>query len=158
MRTDDDWLISGFGKIYPAHVSAFVDLLVVLRRAFDGDLDMMLILAIIGDRRVWQRVSSADVPTVELGKTPLPLRKTEAVSLNVLSIANFSGIPRETVRRKVATLIENGWVEREDNGDLRPTRKAATDLQIGTDATLAYIREIVDACDVFRASNRGNEG
>jgi hypothetical protein len=156
MREGEDWLISGFGKIYPAHVSAFVDLVVVLRREFDGDLDMMLILAIIGDRRVWQRVSSDDVPTVELGKTPLSLPPTEAVSLNVLSIANFSGIPRETVRRKVAALIEKGWVEREDNGDLRPTRKAATELQTGTDATIAYIREIVDACDAFRAPSPGN--
>jgi hypothetical protein len=35
---------------------------------------------------------------------------------------------RETVRRKVAALIRRGWVEREENGDLRPTRKAAIDL------------------------------
>lgn len=149
MSDNDDWLVAGFGEVYPAHVSALVDLLVVLRRSFDGDLDMMLILAIIGDRRVWQRLSKDDVSFEKFGKTPLPAAPN--VSINVLSIAGFIGMPRETVRRKVAALIERGWVEREDNGDLRPTRKAAEDLQEGTLATIDYVRAIVAACDRVRA-------
>lgn len=158
MCSNKDWLISSFGDIYPAHVTAFVDLLLVLRQEFDGDLDMMLILAIIGDRRIWQRACKEDVSYAGLGKTPLPLVATDAVSINVLSIANFTGIPRETVRRKVAALIERGWVDREDNGDLCPTRKAAIDLQAGTDATIAYVRAIAETCDRVRSSSYGTGG
>ena len=158
VRSNKDWLISSFGDIYPAHVTAFVNLLLVLRKGFDGDLDMMLILAIISDRRIWQRACKGDVSYAGLGKTPLPLPANDAISINVLSIANFTGIPRETVRRKVAALIERGWVDREDNGDLCPTRKAAIDLQAGTDATIAYIRAIVEACDRVRSSSPGTGG
>ena len=156
MCSDKDWLISSFGDIYPAHVTAFVDLLLVLRQKFDGDLDMMLILAIIGDRRIWQRANKEDVSYAGLGKTPLPLSATDAVAINVLSIANFTGIPRETVRRKVAALIERGWIDREGNGDLCPTCKAATELQAGTDATIAYVRAIVEICDRVRSPNRAS--
>jgi hypothetical protein len=158
VSSNKDWLISSFGDIYPAHVTAFIDLLLVLRHQFEGDLDTMLILAIIGDRRIWQRACKEDVSYAGLGKTLLPLPTTQTVSTNVLSIANFSGIPRETVRRKVAALLEQGWVEREDNGDLRPTRKAAADLQAGTDATIAYVRAIVEACDRVRSSSHGTGG
>ena len=151
MRSDGDWLISGFGDVYPAHVSAFVDLMVVLRRQFDGDLDMMLILAVIGDRRVWQHAAAADVSYG--GFVEPPLSPSQAVSINVLSIANFNGMSRETVRLKVAALIDRSWVEREENGDPRPTRKAALDLQAGTDATIDYLRCIVGACDRARSRN-----
>ncbi len=145
----DDWLVSGFGEIYPAHVASFVDLLIVLRREFDGDLDMMLILAVIGDRRVLQQALSKDVSYERLGRTPLPA--SQNVTINVLSIASFIGMPRETVRRKVAALIERGWIEREENGDLRPTHKAAVDLKAGTDATIEYVRVIAEACDRVRS-------
>lgn len=148
MRRDDDWLIAGFGKVYPAHVSAFVDLMLELRRGFDGDLDTMLVLAIIGDQRVWKRAASQDVSYARLGDTPLA--NSEKVASNVLSIASYTGIPRETVRRKVNALIDRGWIEREENGDLRPTRKAAADLRAGTDATIEYIRAIVEVCDRVR--------
>ena len=153
MSSNDGWLISGFGEIYPAHVSAFVDFMIVLRREFDGDLDMMLILAIIGDRRVWQRASREQVSYESFGETQLPA--SESVSINVLSIAGFVGMPRETVRRKVAALIERGWVEREDNGDLRPTEKAAAELRSSTDATVGYLKKVVDACDRVRAHGSG---
>ncbi len=148
MQNDEDWLFSGFGEVYPAHVSAFVDLMLELRRAFDGDLDAMLILAIIGDQRVWKRAASQDVSYALRGETPLA--NSEKVASNILSIASYSGIPRETVRRKVNALIDRGWIDREENGDLRPTRKAATDLQHGTEATIAYIREIVEVSDRVR--------
>ena len=156
MRDGNDWLLASFGEIYPAHVSAFAELLIVLRQQFDGDLDAMLILAVIGDRRVWQRLPSAAVSYEGMGRSALP--EAHSVSINVLSIAEFTGMPRETVRRKVGSLIDRGWVEREENGDLRPTQKAARDLQSGTDATVTYIRTLADACDRARGRNGTGNG
>ena len=36
-----------------------------------------------------------------------------SLGVNALSIAESSGLPRETVRRKVAELVRNGWIARE---------------------------------------------
>lgn len=148
MSTNDDWLAEAFGEIFPAHVSAFTEFMIALRRNFEGDLDMMIVLAIIGDRRFSRRDPGAEVRKEELGATPM--LSDAGVSINAHSIAEYSGIPRETARRKVAKLIELGWVERDDNGDLRPTTTAAADLTTATDATLAYLHKIVDACDKAR--------
>jgi len=38
-----------FGLVWPAHVTNLTQLLVAARNAFDGDLDMFLVLAVIGE-------------------------------------------------------------------------------------------------------------
>jgi DNA-binding IclR family transcriptional regulator len=38
-----------------------------------------------------------------------------SLSTNVRSISDSTGIPKESVRRKVAALIEAGWIRRDDN-------------------------------------------
>ena len=43
---------------------------------------------------------------------------------NAYSIAAATGLPRETVRRKIGRLIELGWICREDNGHLYITEVA----------------------------------
>lgn len=42
---------------------------------------------------------------------------------NAYSIAAATGLPRETVRRKIGRLVELGWIERSDNGQLCVSRK-----------------------------------
>ena len=59
--------------------------------------------------------------------------------INIQSIADVSGIPKETVRRKVALLVAKGWVARDPTGRLSTTRKAGRDLRIGTEASVAYL-------------------
>ena len=39
-----------FGHLFPIHIEALCELLIVLRQQFQGDLDLMLILAIISSR------------------------------------------------------------------------------------------------------------
>jgi hypothetical protein len=48
---------------------------------------------------------------------------------NTLSVSIATGIPRETVRRKIDKLVANGWVERRDNGHLFLLQKVANDLR-----------------------------
>jgi hypothetical protein len=43
---------------------------------------------------------------------------------NAYSIAAATGLPRETVRRKIARLAELGWITRQDNGHLFLTEQA----------------------------------
>lgn len=43
---------------------------------------------------------------------------------NAYSIAAATGLPRETVRRKIARLVELGWIRRRHNGHLYVTSEA----------------------------------
>jgi hypothetical protein len=146
----DDWLTTHFGVIYPEHVSAFARLLIVLRDAFGGDLDQLLILTVIGDRHHQLRQDLASLRYATFAETPW--RDSESATINIHSVATFTGIPRETVRRKVGALIGRGWVERDPGGDLHPTAQAALDLRPCTEAALDYLRTVVTTCDRVRGA------
>jgi len=150
MPTENDWLKAGFAEIWPVHMEGFVRLMLILRRTFGGDLDQMLILAVIGERKLARRASPAEPSYEHLGYSRM--RDPSSVAVNAHSVAEYTGIPRETVRRKVAALIERGWVERSENGDLRTTMRVAEDLQHGTEATLDYCRDLAEAFDAARES------
>jgi hypothetical protein len=135
-----------FGKVWPAHVSNLTGFLISARSAFGGDLDLFLVLAVIGDRtfasgRVPPSLSFGDFMS-EGGAKPEP------ISLNTHSISQFSRIPRETVRRKVQELVDRGWVERSEDGSLTATRKAAVDLLPLTEASMKYLTRM---SELFRS-------
>jgi hypothetical protein len=115
-----------YGAIHPKILRHLIAWVLLMRESFDGDLDMMVVLAVIGDRAMKdgavRDLSYRDLlerPQVE-PKIPLTNRK---------SIADSTGIPRETVRRKVATLVARGWVIEQPDGSLLPTRGSAEELQ-----------------------------
>jgi hypothetical protein len=89
-----------------------LDLLNVGRAACGGDLDKLLIVLVVGMRtaedRRWFGLDFEDVLSGAIDAYP-------SLSTNVRSIADSTGIPKESVRRKVAALIEAGWIHREDN-------------------------------------------
>jgi hypothetical protein len=136
-RFDEEYIRANFGAIWPRHVETLTRFLIQCRQHFGGDLDMFLVLAVIGDRSFAASKASADLTygdLLDVNRTP-----TEPEALNVLSIAQFSGIPRETVRRKVNQLMEKGWVERDAKGYVRATRKAAHDLHPLTEISFDYL-------------------
>ena len=45
-----EFIRANFGAIWPVHLAAFSRLLTQLRARFDGDLELMLIMAVIGER------------------------------------------------------------------------------------------------------------
>jgi DNA-binding MarR family transcriptional regulator len=144
MASAQDALRTHFGQIWPVHNDAFCELLVSLRRHFDGDLDRMLVLAIIGSRHLARgRIDHMSYHQVISGKKP----EKAPAPINVQSIADYSGIPRETVRRKVRDLEQSGWVERSDDGLLTVGHRAAQDLVPTTAATLQYLATIVTVCN-----------
>jgi hypothetical protein len=73
-----------------------------------GDVDLYLIMLAVALRTVehqdFQSLSYEDL-AAGLG-AELP-----SLTTNVRSIADSLGMPRETARRKVATLIEMGWID-----------------------------------------------
>ena len=130
--------IDNFAQVYPAYLAGVSDLLIALRGVCDGDLDTGLIMAVIGDRHLARRLSKDGPRYDELGTTEVAPGPT----VNALSIAQFTDIPRETVRRKVNALIKRGWVVADQNGNLAATRLAATDLADGTQAAVTFIEKL----------------
>jgi len=98
-----------FARIRPAHVRKFY---IQCRRFFSGDMDRLLVLCVIGDRTLAARNVPKNLRVEDLGYTNVPKEP-----INLQSIADFSGIPRETVRRKLQDLMVLGWVERDERGN-----------------------------------------
>jgi len=67
------------------------------------------------------------------------------------SIADYTGIPRETVRRKVKRLEAKAWLSRRTDGSLVVGSRAATDLDRATGYSIDYIAAILDARDTATA-------
>lgn len=103
-------LVDQFGESYPTYQYAFVDFIVEhltdLSRSFEGDFQQVMLLAILGQRRL-KAMSMAERP----GRGPAP-----STAVSASRLADVTGIPRETVRRKLATLKDRGWIEQEPDG------------------------------------------
>jgi hypothetical protein len=63
--------------------------------------------------------------------------------INIESVANSTGIPRESVRRKVNELVRAGWIERLDDGGLTILPKAVEQLLPATTHTRAFLDRLV---------------
>ena len=121
-------VVSGLRNSYPAVskdlYGPLLELLTCARRAFGGDLDKFVIFTAIAVRTSEHqryRQMSMDEVLAE-GHAAYP-----SLGTNVRSISDSTGIARETVRRKVADLIEHGWVDR-CGDDLSMTVQATQDL------------------------------
>ncbi|MFN3814776.1 hypothetical protein [Brevundimonas sp.] len=97
-----------YSRVAPALLSALTDYLIVSRRQAN-DLDRQLVLLVIMLRSAMAR-GFADLPSEQVLSGELDTLPT--LWTNIRSIADSTGIPRETVRRKVNDLIEDGLVKR----------------------------------------------
>jgi hypothetical protein len=108
--------------------------------AFDGDLAAVLVLAVLGQRRL---EGARDAP----GALHLDVAR---VAMNASRIADVSGIPRETVRRRLQTLRRKGWVDQDPRHGwyvlgpslASPARASLSDLEARSFRRLArlYLR------------------
>lgn len=138
----DNDLLENFGRVWPRHVARLTQFLIECRRHFDGDLDLFLMLCVIGDRTFAERNVPPDMTFDSWNAAEVNDIRSE--DINVQSIANFSGLPRETVRRKLNTLLEKGWVVRDEKGYIRATEAAKKDLEPLTRSSLVYLSAMRD--------------
>ncbi len=94
-------------------VEFLIDHLVDAGRAFRGDYQAMLVLAVLGQARLGalRAAAGADATSTDVSRG--------AESTNASRIADITGIPRQTVRRKLEALAERGWIERDAEGTYR---------------------------------------
>lgn len=125
---------------FATHVREFSQLLILLRAQLGNDLDMVLILAVIAERH-YAAIQAAGIADPQRGAS----RDRDAARINALSVSLYTEIPRETVRRKIAMLVDKGWVACDARGNLSPTAQAASELAKGTAATLDYLGAVGQA-------------
>lgn len=112
-----DGLAAAFEAQYFDYQYIFVEFLighmVDAARAFDGDYHELLVMAVLGQARL------AALRAASESGLPLSDIEASAESTNASRIADITKIPRQTVRRKLASLSERGWVERDAEGAYR---------------------------------------
>lgn len=79
-------------------------------RVFGGDLQEMLVLAIIGQVHMRALLEARPDGTVA------PRAISGSAGISASRIADVTGIPRQTVRRKLAKLQNRGWVAPKASG------------------------------------------
>jgi hypothetical protein len=105
----------------------FTEHFIRVYKAFDGDLTAAIVLGTIGQhnfRRYYDELGK-DAPE---GWHQLVTRGAHleyARPCNAMSVSESTGIPRETVRRKIRQLIARGWVRKEGPDELYVTREPA---------------------------------
>jgi len=114
---DVDGIAAAFDAHYLDYQYIFVEFLIGHMtdavRAFEGDYLEMLVLAVLGQSRLAavRKSLSPDMSVLDV--------EAAAESTNASRIADITGIPRQTVRRKLATLVARGWVVRDAAGAYR---------------------------------------
>lgn len=102
-------LREAFESNYSIYQYRFVEFLVEhltdVSRQFRGDLQQVLVLALIG-----QSYLHGVNAKPQGGNDDNSTHGHEVGTINASRIADVSGIPRETVRRKLSILQERGWV------------------------------------------------
>ena len=115
-ESEDNPVLAAYGRNYIRAQYTWVQMLTEhltdCSRVFRGDLQAMLILAIIGQSYLFQMMK--DGHDISEPDTAVPV--LDSARINASSLAAVLEIPRETVRRKLARLAERGWIEKSNDG------------------------------------------
>jgi len=111
-RSATDLLSENYGLVAKDLFTPLLDVFGAARSAFDGDVEKAVVLLEVAVRTLQDPgMSHLDLKTVLSGT----IESYPSLSTNMRSIADSSGIPKETVRRKVAALVQEGLILRRGN-------------------------------------------
>jgi hypothetical protein len=107
----EEEIAARFRADYPRFQYALIEFLAAhladLSREFEGDLQQPLILAVLGQRFLGWRAEVERAGGADPGWRP---------AMAASRIADVTGVPRETVRRKLRLLAARGWIEQGADG------------------------------------------
>lgn len=123
-----------------------------VRSAFGGDLVAAIVLAEIAHHNLAPLVNRARTPheLSEILRADTDSLLQILLPTNAFSIAQATGIPRETVRRKVADLVRRGWIGRDHKGNLFVTSRPAVEFAAFNEARLNDLLETAHAIDALQ--------
>lgn len=107
----DEYLTQDVSRFFYKWGGSLSSVLVKLRGRYDGDLDQFLLHLVF----MLTELASAN-HAAEAKAKGAPAVIVRRRGINVLSLADITRVPRETVRRKLAALAERGLVERGEDG------------------------------------------
>jgi hypothetical protein len=110
-------LAPNLAETYPALakdlLAPLLKLFNVTHAQFGGDFEQFFILAVIAARTAEDpRFAEIDLSRLERGA----VENLPTLGINLRSLSASTGIPLETVRRKVGLLCDKGWVVRTGTG------------------------------------------
>ncbi len=100
-RALKDLLHKNYRSVQYAYVQFFSEHLIDCRNSVGGDLDSVMLLAVLGQRFLSVRIGAESTQT----------EPDERSWMSAMRIAEVSGIPRETARRKLLALEVKGLVQ-----------------------------------------------
>ena len=119
------YLRDNYPRIASELLRPLVNVFTAAREVCDGDVDKFLILLVLCMRMTehpeFKRLSHAQIMAGEPQVLP-------SLGTNTRSIAASVGIPKETSRRKLADLVDSGWLVRQ-HWDFRLTAKGYAALE-----------------------------
>lgn len=93
-----------------------------IHQEFDGDLTMVIILGEIAHHNVSGHFGPRGMcRKITDDFESKPSFRQELPACNAFSLAAATGLPRETVRRKIVELEKKGWIERSKDRSVRIT-------------------------------------
>jgi hypothetical protein len=96
-----------------------VSYLLSIYKAFGGDIIQAMVLGAIAHHNVALLSRQQAFDGIQIKKIIRELGEEAVLApCNAFSIGQATGIPRETVRRKITALIDKGWVKRDAKGQL----------------------------------------
>lgn len=93
-----------YAELQYAYVQFLSEHLADCRKVFGGDLDAVLVLAVIGQHHLGGFL--AQPGTIA----------HESLSISASRLSDVTGVPRETVRRKLLALERKGWIRQVEDG------------------------------------------
>jgi hypothetical protein len=146
-RSASELLSQNYGLVAKDLFTPLLDVFGAARTAFDGDVERAVVLLEVAVRTLQDpRLAAVDLPTILRGE----IAAYPTLSTNMRSIADSSGIPKETVRRKVAGLVAEGLILRDGNNlslsttaspVLTPLREAILKLAARNYETVAALQD-----------------
>jgi CRP-like cAMP-binding protein len=107
-------------------------------RLFDGDLELCIVLGEIAHYNAGALFADHSERSQSIEEVRAALK-----GCNAHSISLSSGIPRETVRRKIQKLKDLGWIDSNDKKQIIMTQKVSQDLGGFSKDTLCLFREFL---------------
>lgn len=89
-----------YAQVQYHYVQFLTEHLADCARTFSGDLTKVLVLAVLGQRHIEAQILSQKDPGAD-----------QPSAMSASRIADVTGLPRETVRRKLDALSDQGWAE-----------------------------------------------
>jgi len=150
-RADPQWLADNRGHLAFLLAEFTVPHLLGVHKMFKGDIALAIVLGEIAQhnvRRFFLDPKFKPGTGAEMVLRTRLLRHPMLSGCNALSISRSTGLPRETVRRKVVTLLRRGWIYRDERRSLYVAPDIIELFAESNEASLAAFLDV--AADIRR--------